>query len=223
MFKDIYIKMKSIKQLVVILLLFAASISGATCAELHAGNAKFDLGDGYIASFVLPDIGTPYVLDYAYTGGISENVLLKAYGFTISSNGADLASLTMDVWVNQQFQPIPKASTEASLVPETFGPRIITPKTISVAPGYVGYDLQIGATGTDKINAMTGFFTCFPGARTVSDSQGKHLVGIIEVNGETSGLQASVQSLKVFNPLVDSIKISGPGISKPGLRALWAD
>jgi len=42
------------KRWIMILLLFAASSSGAVCAELHAGNAKFDLGDGYIASFVLP-------------------------------------------------------------------------------------------------------------------------------------------------------------------------
>ncbi len=38
-------------------MLFAVSISIAACEELKAGNANFDLGDGYKASFVLPDIG----------------------------------------------------------------------------------------------------------------------------------------------------------------------
>ena len=195
------------KQWIVILLLFAASTSIAACVELNAGNAFFDLGDGYKASFVLPDIGTPYVLDYAYTGGIAENVLFKSYGFTISSNGADLASLKIDVWVNPQSQYVREAGRRDSLIPD-IGPEVIIPKTISSSPGYVGYILQIGATGTDTSNAMGGFFTCFPDAREVSGD----LKGVIEVKGETSGLQASAQSLKVFNSMVDSIKISGPGI-----------
>lgn len=203
------------KQWIVILLLFAADTSIAECEELNAGNAIFDLGDGYKASFVLPDIGTYYVLDYAYADGITENELLKykAYGFTISSSdGIDLASMTMNVFSSPQFQPIPKARTEDSALPDAMGPRIIVPKTISGSPGYIGYDLQVGATGTDTSNAMTGFFRCFPGARKVSDSLGENLESRIEVYGEVGEFPASAQSLKVFNSMADSIKISGPGI-----------
>lgn len=196
------------KQWITVLLLFAASISFAACEVLEAGNAKFDLGDGYEASFVLPDIGTQYVLDYVYVDGIAKNELFNAYGFTISSDDIDLASLKMTVWASPQFQYIPPAGTEDSLVPDTLGPRIITPKTISGAPGYVGYDLQVGATGTDTSNALTGFFRCFPGAYNES---GK-LKGKIEVVGETGEFPASARSLQVFNSLVDSIKITGPGI-----------
>jgi len=189
-------------------MLFAVSVSTAACVEQEAGNAKFDLGDGYEASFVLPDIGTPYVLDYAYVDGIAKNELFNAYGFTISSADIDLASLKMTVWAGPQFQYIPLAGTEDSLVPDTLGPRIITPKTISDALGYVGYDLQVGATGTDTSNAITGFFRCFPGAYKESDD----LKGNIEVVGETGEFPASARSLQVFNSLVDSIKITGPEI-----------
>lgn len=78
---------------------------------------------------VLPDIGTQYVLDYAYAEGIAENELLnyKAYGFTVSSDGIDLASVTMNVFSSPQFQPMPEARTEDPVVLDTRGPRIITP------------------------------------------------------------------------------------------------
>ncbi|MCX6013473.1 MAG: hypothetical protein NTV30_08735 [Chloroflexi bacterium] len=93
-------------------------------------------------------------------------------------------------------------------MPDTMGPQFIIPKTISGSPGYVGYILQIGATGTDTSNAMGGFFKFFPGAREESGD----LKGIFEVSGETSGLSATAQSLQVFNSIAGSIKISGPGI-----------
>lgn len=201
---------RSMKQWITVLLLFAASISFAASEQLEAGNAKFDLGDGYEASFMLPDIGTPYVLDYAYVDGIAKNELLgnKAYGFTISSDDIDLASVEMTIWDNEQSLFIPPAGTEDSLVPDTLGPRIIIHKTISDALGYVGYDLQVGATGTDTSNAITGFFRCFPAAYKESDD----LKGKNEVIGETGEFPASARSLQVFNSLMDSLKISGPDI-----------
>jgi len=204
----VHITVSLMKQWIVILLLFAASTSIVACVELKAGNANVDLGEGYKASFVLPDIGKPYVVEDAYTASTTDNKLFKPYGFTISSEGIDLASMNMYVYSSPQWSPTPKASTEDSLVPEIMGPRVTIPKTISGALGYVGYDLQIGATGTDTSNAMTGFFRCFPGAWKESDG----LKGIIEVIGETGEFPASAQSLLVFNSMADSIKISGPGI-----------
>jgi hypothetical protein len=192
------------KQWIVILLLLAASISCASCVELEAGNANVDLGDGYMASFLLPDIGTTYEVE-AYPVG---DFMGKSYGFSISSGGVDLASTSVHVYSSPQLSPMPKASTEDSAMPDAMGPRVTIPKTISGAQGYVGYDLQMSAPGTDTSNAMTGFFRCFPGARKVSDG----LESIIEVSGETSEFPASAQSLHVFNSMVDSIKISGPGI-----------
>lgn len=196
------------KQWIVILLLFAASTSIVACVELKAGNANVDLGDGYKASFVLPDIGKSYVVEDAYAAGTNENKLFKPYGIEISSDGIYLASMKMYVYSSPQFQYVPEAGTEDSLVPDTMGPRVTIPKTISGSLGYVGYDLQIGATGTDTSNAMTGFFRCFPGAWKESDG----LKSIVEVSGETSGFPASAQSLQVFNSMADSIKISGPSI-----------
>lgn len=190
-----------------ILLLCSACISIAVCEELKAGKATVDLGDGYKASFVLPDIEKSYVAEDAYAEGTTGNDLFKPYGFIISSGGVDLAQVIMYVYSSPQLMSVPEAGIEDSVVPEAMGPRVTTPKTISGAPGYVGYDLQIGATGTDTSDAMTGFFTCYPGARQESGD----LKGIIEVKGETSGFPASADCLKVFNSIVDSIKISGPG------------
>ncbi|MCX6013474.1 MAG: hypothetical protein NTV30_08740 [Chloroflexi bacterium] len=59
------------KQWIVILLLFAATTSIAACEELKAGNANFDLGDGYKVSFVLPDIGKSYMIEDADKGKVS--------------------------------------------------------------------------------------------------------------------------------------------------------
>ena len=56
--------MNVMRQWIAIIVLFVASASIAVCSEMEAGNATFDLGDGYKSSFVLPDIGTEYVLDY---------------------------------------------------------------------------------------------------------------------------------------------------------------
>jgi len=190
-----------------ILLLFAASSLIASCEEIKAGKATFDLGDGYTASFVLPDIGKSYVVEDAYTAH-TNNGLLTPYGFTISSAGVDLALVKMDIWSSPQSYPVPKASTEPSIMPEIMGPRIITPKTISGAPGYLGHDLNKDASGTDTTNAVTGFFRCYPGASMMSGN----LKGTIELYGETSGISPSAQSLEVFNSIVDSIEISGPGI-----------
>lgn len=194
------------KQWIVILLLFAASTSIAACVELPGGNAKFDLGDGYKASFVLPDIGKPYDVEIYPHGDV--NGIFKSYGFSISSEGKELAKASMYVYPSPQIQYVREAGLKNSPMPDIEGPQVITPKTISGSPGYVGFILPIGATGTDTSKVVGGFFKCFPGAQEVSGD----LKGIIEVSGETSGLQASAQSLEVFNSMVDSIKISGPGI-----------
>ena len=181
------------KPWIVILLLFTASSLIASCEEMKAGKATFDLGDGYKASFILPDIGKSYVVEDAYTAHTTTG-LFTPYGFTISSDSIELASMKMYVYSSPQLYPAPKASTEASTMPEFWGPRIITLKTISGAPGYVGHDLQKGALETDISNALTGFFRCYPGASMVSGD----LKGTIEVSGETSGISPSSQSLEVF-------------------------
>lgn len=199
------------KQWIVILLLFAANTSIASCEEIKAGDAKIDLGDGYSVSFVLPDIGKPYDLDIYPTGEI--NILkFKSYGFSISSEKEELAKVSMNVYSSPQLNPVPKARTEAASMPEILGQRVVIPKTIDGAPGYVGYDLKKDASGTDISNAVTGFFRYFPGARKVSDTLGESLESISEVYGETGGLPSSAQSLQVFNSMVDTIKISEPGI-----------
>jgi len=190
------------------ILLLIACLSPVTGVQTDAGKATFDLGDGYKASFELPDIGQSYVVDDAYTGGTNKNELFNAYGFTISSGDVLLASMKMYVYTSPQFQPIPEARTEESILPDTLGPRIIAPRTISGALGYIGYDLQVGAKETDTSNALTGFFKCFPEAKKESDQ----LKGTFEVSGETGGFPASSESLQVFNSLVNSIEITGPGI-----------
>lgn len=197
-----------IGQWVAILLLCSACISIAVCEELKAGKATVDLGDGYTASFVLPDIGKSYVVEDAYAEGTTGMDWYKPYGFTISSGDMDLGQVLMHVYSSPQVLYVPEAGIEDSAVPKAMGPRVITPRTISGAPGYVGYDLQIGATGTDTSNAMTGFFRCYPGARQESGD----LKGIIEVSGETGDFPASAESLEVFNSIMDSIRISGSGI-----------
>jgi len=199
------------KQWIMILLLFAASTSIAACEELMAGSANVDLGDGYKASFVLPDIGKPYNVE-VYPPSVTDIMKLKSYGFSISSDGKELAKASMYLYPGPQSKPVPKASTEPSIMPEIMGQRVITLKTISDAPGYVGYDQNKDASGTDISNAVTGFFRFFPGARKVSDAFGENLESTVEVSGETGELPASAQSLKVFNSIVDSIKISGPSI-----------
>jgi hypothetical protein len=189
------------------LLLPLAFSAPAACEELEAGNASFDMGDGYTASFMFPDIGKPCTVQDAYDENISENPLFKPYGFTISSEDSYLVLVEMYVYPSPQPQYIPQAGTEDSLVPDQVGPRITKHKTISDAPGYVSYDLQVDATGTDTSNAMAAFFRCFPGA---TDSDG--MKGMIEISGQTGENPASAQSLQVFNSLVDSIQITGPGI-----------
>ncbi|MHC1688019.1 MAG: hypothetical protein AB9879_09970 [Methanothrix sp.] len=202
--------MKTKALLLVFFAVVVTGISITSCEELKAGNANFDLGDGYKASFVLPDIGKPYVLDYAYANGVAKNDLLKfkAYGFVISSEGTDLTTVTMNAWSDPQIEYLPSAHTEPSAVPGTMGPRVIIPKTISESLGYVGYDLPVGATGTDTSNSIGGFFKYYPGAWKESND----LKGLFEVYGETSGLPAPVESLNVLNSLMNSIRISGPGI-----------
>jgi hypothetical protein len=196
------------KQWIVILLLLAASTSIAACVDLNAGNVNIDLRDGYRASFVLPDIGKPYVVEDAYAASTSDNTLFKPYGFEIYSDDVYLASMKMYVYSSPQSQYVREAGTEDSLVPDTTGPRVTIPKTISGALGYVIYDLQKGASGTDTSNAMMGFFGCFPGAWKESDG----LKGIFEVSGQSGEFPASAQSLQVFNSMVDTITISGPSI-----------
>jgi hypothetical protein len=195
------------KQYIIIILLLVGIISTATCAEQRIAKSNFDLGDGYKATFKLPDIS--YVLDYAYTEQIAENPLCKAYGFTVSSSeGKLLATVTMYAYLETQPQYLPKAGIEDSALSGTMGPRIITHKIISGAPGYIGYDLPVDATGTDTSNAMTGFFKCFPGASEGSNG----LESLFEISGETSEFPASDESLQVLNELADSITISGRGI-----------
>jgi hypothetical protein len=201
-------------KIISIIAFLALLIMPCIAEELGAGNANFDLGDGYEASFVLPDIGKPYDVEIS-SPSINEFMKQTTYGFSVSSDGNELATVSMYVYQSPQLNPVPKASTEpenAASKSMGMGSRIKIPKTISGAQGYVGYDLPMGATGTDTSNAMTGFFRCFPGARKVSDALGDSLESSVEVSGETGGFPSSAQSLQVFNSLVDSIKITGPGI-----------
>jgi hypothetical protein len=195
-------------QLIIIILLCSAGIPLTVCEELKSGNATIDLGDGYSASFVLPDIGKSYIVENAHIRGRSENESFKPYGFTISSCGIMLVDVGMYVYSNPQLISIPEAGINDSVLPGVTGPRVIIPRNISYAPGYVGYDLQINATELNARNPMAGFFLCYPGSwKELNDFK-----GIVEVIGETSVFPASDDSMKVFNFLVESIKISGPGI-----------
>ncbi len=203
------------KQWLVMLLFFVASTSNGACVEQEAGEAKFDLGDGYEATFVLPDIGKLYDVEVSQFS-LNDILNSKSGNIWISSNDTELSEVSMSIYPSPLLNPVPKASTE----PESpasksvgLGTRVKNPKTISGAPGYVGYDLPIGAIGTDTGNAITGFFRCFPGARKVSNALGgENLESSIEIAGESGGFPSSAQSLQVFNSLVDSLEITGPGI-----------
>jgi hypothetical protein len=192
------------------ILLLIACLSPVTGVQTDAGKATFDLGDGYRASFELPNIGNSYELDYAYDDKVAKNEIMKynEYGFMISSKGNDLATVTMKVYSDPQIEYLPKPHTEPSFAPDTVGPRIITPKTIGGSLGYIGYDLPAGGTGTDISKAISCFFKYYPGSwEELGDVK-----GLFEVYGETSGLPSSAESVKVINSLINSIKITGPGI-----------
>lgn len=203
--------MKSAFKWIAILLLCSTCISIAVCEELKAGKATVDLGDGYKASFVLPDIGKSYQVEGLYKEGTSGEMVLgmyKPYGIMISSDGNDPVHLQMSVYTSPQFLFLPEAGIQKSPVPDEIGPRITTPRTISGAQGYTGYDLKPGATGTDTSDAMGGFFKFYPNAYLDSGD----LKGLIEVYVETGDSPASPQALQVLESMLDSIKISGPGI-----------
>jgi hypothetical protein len=107
------------KQWIMAILLFAVSTSIAVCEELQSGNANINLGDGYKAQFVLPNIGKPYNVEidpYGDVGGI-----FKSYGFSISSDGNELVKASLNVHTSPQLNPVPKARTEPSAMPELMG------------------------------------------------------------------------------------------------------
>jgi len=198
---------------IIALLIFlsAAGTSEEILKNVKPGAVTLDLGDRYEVSFRLPDIENAYNVE-AYPVGTSDILKLKSYGFSISVGDEELAKMSMYVYSSPMLNPVPKASTEGSVMPEIMGPRIIMPKTIDNAVGFIGYDLQKGATGTNTDNAITGFFSYYPGARKVSDALGDSLECLIEISGETGGFPASSQSLQVFNSIVNSIHLSGPGL-----------
>jgi hypothetical protein len=178
--------------------------------NVNPGTTNLDLGDGYKASLKLPDIGALYEIEIYQ---VNTNDILKnmTYGFSISAESKELAKASIYVFQTTQSYPTPKSRQEDSIMPEIMGPRIVTAKTIDNSPGFVGYDLNKGET-TDTNNAADGFFHYYPRTRRVSDVLGTSLEGKIEVTGESGGFPSSAQSRQVFNSIVDSIHISGPGI-----------
>ena len=193
------------------ILLLVACFPLVAGMQSNAGDAIFDLGDGYKASFVLPDIGRTYEIDYLYVGKVAKDDIMKfnGYGFMVSSDGIDLATVSMKVYSEPQIEYLPDAHTEPSYSPDIVGPRIIAPKTISGSPGYVGYDLPVGETGTDMSNAVGYFFKYYPSSRKESGD----MKGLFEVYGETSEFPSPTESVRVIKSLIDSIEITGPGIN----------
>lgn len=186
------------KQLIEVLLLCAVSISiAAASEEMKPGKEAVGFGDGYVAEFVLPDIGKSYQLEASYDNGEPIN------SFSILADGKQLISFYMQR-IRGRITGLDGGVFEYSVL----GPMIIMPKTISDAPGRVVIDLKAGKTALNTSNIELAYFQFYPGAKKESD--GWKDGNFVEVSTESP--HPSPQALQVLESMLESIKVSGPGI-----------
>jgi hypothetical protein len=187
-------KVRLMKQLIVILLLFAASISTAACVELKAGNVNIDFGDGYKASFTLPNTVSAY------------DIKTDTQYHVVSVNAADNEDTFLEIQLTVASQSYPHSIPAAG---RSDSGLTYLPRSIDGATGCVIYAYPENNPGTNPDEANGAVFKYYPGATAPkATADGIEVEGIYEVYADTLG-SSGPTTISVFDSILNSIHVTG--------------
>lgn len=196
---------RALVSIFVALLILSGMSQGVLLKNLKPGNVNVDLGDGYKASFNLPNAVNAYDVetDSSYTD-ILKFTNYNAYIREVGSD-KDFLVVTLRVFSEPQLDYIPKQAAGRSEI-EGMGPEDMIPRSIDGANGYVFYGYPKGNAGTNTNEANGAAFHYYP--KAIFD--GDELKGIYEVLADTYGAAyTDPRTIPVFQSILDSIHVTG--------------
>lgn len=162
---------------------------------MKPGNVNIDLGDGYKASFNLPDTVSAYDI-------VTEP---EYHQVSISASGSEdtIIEITLEVGSQRFPHSIPAAGRSGSGL--TYAPR-----SIDGAPGCVVYSYPEGNPGTNPDEAGGAAFRYYPGATAPKEGLdgSTEVDSAYEVYADTMGSSGST-TISVFDSVLDSIHVTG--------------
>lgn len=186
-------------------LLIVGISQGALLQNVKPGNINVDLGDGYKASFNLPNAINAY--DVETDSGYSDVLKFTNYNVYIKEAGSDkdFLDITLRVSSEPQLDYIPKEAAGRQEI-KGIGPEVRIPRSIDGANGYVFYGYPEGNAGTNINEANGAAFHYYPKAI----ANGEDLKSIYEVFADTHGAALTdPRAIIVFQSILDSIHVLG--------------
>ena len=184
------------KRLILLLvpLLVVGAAQGTLLKDITPGKVNVDLGDGYKASFTLPNTVRAY------------DIKTDSQYHVVSVNAADNEDsfLEIQLTVTSQSYPhsIPAAGRSGSGL-------TYVPRSIDGATGYVIYGYPKDYSGTNPEEADGAVFKYYPGAKTPKAiPDGTEVEGLYEVYADTLG-SSGPTTISVFNTILNSIHVTG--------------
>lgn len=185
---------RSITIIAVLVLSIFGAAQGALIQDVKPGEINVDLGDGYKASFTLPNAVSAYDI----------KTDLEYHSASVSASGSEDSFIEITLWVESQRFPhsIPAAGRSGSGL--TYAPR-----SIDGAPGCVIYSYPEGNPGTtDESNGAA--FRYYPDAislKAMPDGS-TEVESIYEVYADTLG-SSGPTTISIFYSILDSIHVTG--------------
>jgi hypothetical protein len=197
--------MKRALMSIFVALLIVGVSQGTLLQNVKPGNVNIDLGDGYKASFNLPNAAKAY--DVETDSGYSDILKFTDYNIYIREAGSDedFLSVVLRVFSEPQLDYITKEASGRTEI-EGIGTEVRIPRSIDGANGYVFYGYPEGNAGTNINEANGAAFHYYPKAIVDGDD----LKSIYEVLADTYGAALTdPRAITVFQSILDSIHVSG--------------
>lgn len=175
-------------------LLIIGATQGALIQDIKPGKVNVDLGDGYKASFILPNAVSAYDI----------KTEPEYHSASVSASGSEDSFIEITLWVESQPFPhsIPAAGSGSGLT--------YVPRAIDKASGCVIYDYPEGNPGTNPDESDGAAFRYYPGATSLKAKPdgSTEVEGIYEVYADTLG-SSGPTTISVFDSILNSIHVTG--------------
>ena len=144
--------MKRVLVPIFMIVLIIGVAQGTMMTNVNPGKMNVDLGDGYKASFTLPNTGSAY--DVETVSSYSDILKSHSYEVYVNAAGSNDSFLMVRLLVESESTPyfIPKAGRGTDLKIPGVGPSVNIPQSIDGFDGYVYYSYPEGnpATNTNE-------------------------------------------------------------------------
>jgi hypothetical protein len=180
--------------LLLVALLVVGTAEGALLKDIKPGKVNVDLGDGYKASFTLPNTVSAY------------DIKTDSQYHVVSVNAAGSEDSFLEIQLTVASQPYPHSIPATGR--SSSGLKYL-PMSIDGANGCVIYAYSEDNPGTNPDEANGAVFKYYPGATAPKATpDGTEVEGIYEVYADTLG-SSGPTTISVFDSILNSIHVTG--------------